>query len=83
MQHKLRSRRSEPDKGKGGGKKSARKSGGRTEAQKKADAKYFTAYVVSPLILLVLLISFVPFSNKEVIWEKSRLRMQRSRARER
>ena len=83
MGRKPRSRGSEPAKGKGGERRLARKMGERTEAQKKADAKYFAACVVSPLISLVLLISFVPFSNREAIREKNRLRMQRSRARER
>ena len=63
MRNEPRSGGLEPTKGKRGEKKSVRNAGERMEAQKKADAKYFSAYVTSPLVLLLLLILFVPCSN--------------------
>ena len=54
MRQKSTSRGSEPAKGKGGEKKLARKTGERTEAQKKADAKYFETCVAGLLISFVL-----------------------------
>jgi len=83
MCHKQRTKVLGPTKRKGGEKKLAHKASERMEAQKKADAKYFVAYIVCPLILLVLLILFVPFSNREVIQETNHLHMQRHCARER
>ena len=47
--------RSRPTRSKGGEKRD--RGDGRSEAQKKADAKYFEAYVVGPLHLFALPIS--------------------------
>src|SRR5882724_11464280 len=61
MQHKSASRRLEPAKGKGGEKKLACKTGERTEAQKKADAKYLKRCVAGPLISFVLSLNHLCF----------------------